>query len=408
MEIFCGIDWAERHHDVAVVDQTGRLLGRRRISDDLAGFSDLTALLVEHAGEQGEPVTGVPVAIETDRGLLVAALRAVGHPVYAINPKAVDRYRDRHAVSGAKSDPADALVLAHLLRTDRHAHRPLPADTEQAQVVRVLARAHQDAIWARRQDANRLRSLLREFFPAALTAFPDLTTRTALTVLAAAPTPAAAAALTRANLTGLLHAAGRGTRPADAARLADIFAAADQLRQSTEVETAMGAAARAIVRTLAAANQSVHELELALADHFEQHPDAEILDSLPGLGLVLGARVLGEYGDDPTRWPDAASRRNYAGTAPITRASGRSRIVLARHIRNKRLADACYLWAFTALTKSPGARAYYDTRRAAGDTHNAALRRLASKLLGQLHHCLTHRQPYDEHHAWPPATPAAA
>jgi len=227
-------------------------------------------------------------------------------------------------------------------------------------------------------------------------------------VLAAAPTPAAAAALTRANLTGLLHAAGRGTRPADAARLADIFAAADQLRQSTEVETAMGAAARAIVRTLAAANQSVHELELALADHFEQHPDAEILDSLPGLGLVLGARVLGEYGDDPTRWPDAASRRNYAGTAPITRASGRSRIVLARHIRNKRLADACYLWAFTALTKSPGARAYYDTRRAAGDTHNAALRRLASKLLGQLHHCLTHRQPYDEHHAWPPATPAAA
>ena len=408
MEIFCGIDWAERHHDVAVVDQTGRLLGRRRISDDLAGFSDLTALLVEHAGEQGEQVTGVPVAIETDRGLLVAALRAVGHPVYAINPKAVDRYRDRHAVSGAKSDPADALVLAHLLRTDRHAHRPLPADTEQAQVVRVLARAHQDAIWARRQDANRLRSLLREFFPAALTAFPDLTTRTALTVLAAAPTPAAAAALTRANLTGLLHAAGRGTRPADAARLADIFAAADQLRQSTEVETAMGAAARAIVRTLAAANQSVHELELALADHFEQHPDAEILDSLPGLGLVLGARVLGEYGDDPTRWPDAASRRNYAGTAPITRASGRSRIVLARHIRNKRLADACYLWAFTALTKSPGARAYYDTRRAAGDTHNAALRRLASKLLGQLHHCLTHRQPYDEHHAWPPATPAAA
>ena len=408
MEIFCGIDWAERHHDIAVVDQTGRLLGRRRISDDLAGFSDLTALLVEHAGEQGEQVTGVPVAIETDRGLLVAALRAVGHPVYAINPKAVDRYRDRHAVSGAKSDPADALVLAHLLRTDRHAHRPLPADTEQAQVVRVLARAHQDAIWARRQDANRLRSLLREFFPAALTAFPDLTTRTALTVLAAAPTPAAAAALTRANLTGLLHAAGRGTRPADAARLADIFAAADQLRQSTEVETAMGAAARAIVRTLAAANQSVHELELALADHFEQHPDAEILDSLPGLGLVLGARVLGEYGDDPTRWPDAASRRNYAGTAPITRASGRSRIVLARHIRNKRLADACYLWAFTALTKSPGARAYYDTRRAAGDTHNAALRRLASKLLGQLHHCLTHRQPYDEHHAWPPATPAAA
>jgi transposase len=404
LEVFCGIDWAERHHDVAVVDEAGGLLGRRRVGDDLAGFSELTALLVEHAGDQA---AGVPVAIETDRGLLVAALRAAGHPVYAINPKAVDRYRDRHAVSGAKSDPADALVLAQLLRTDRPVHRPLPADTEQAQVVRILARAHQDAIWARAQDVNRLRSLLREFFPAALTAFPDLTTRTALTILAAAPTPAAAAGLTRANLTGLLHAVGRGTRPAEAARLAGIFAA-DQLRHPPPVETAMGEAVRAIVRTLAAANQSIHELEQTLAAHFEQHPDAEILDSLPGLGLVLGARVLGEYGDDPTRWPDAASRRNYAGTAPITRASGRSRVVLARHIRNKRLADACYLWAFTALTKSPGARAYYDTRRAAGDTHNAALRRLASKLLGQLHHCLTHHQPYHEHHAWPPATPTAA
>lgn len=404
MEIFCGIDWAERYHDVAVVDQTGRLLGRRRIGDDLAGFSELTGLLVEHAGPDAAEV---PVAIETDRGLLVAGLRAAGHPVYAVNPKAVDRYRDRHSVSGAKSDPGDALVLAQLLRTDRQVHRPLPADTEQAQVVRVLARAHQDAVWARRQDANRLRSLLREFFPAALTAFPDLTTRTALTVLAAAPTPAAAATLTRANLTGLLHQAGRGTRPAEATRLAGIFAA-DQLRQSPAVETAMGEAVRAIVRTLAAANESIRELEHALAAHFDQHPDAEILDSLPGLGLVLGARVLGEYGDDPTRWPDAASRRNYAGTAPITRASGRSRTVLARHIRNKRLADACYLWAFAALTKSPGARTYYDTRRAAGDTHNAALRRLANKLLGQLHHCLTHHQPYQEHHAWTTTTATAA
>jgi transposase len=404
LEIFCGIDWAERNHDVAVVDQTGRLLGRRRISDDLAGFSELTALLVEHAG----PQTGdVPVAIETDRGLLVAALRAAGHPVYAVNPKAVDRYRDRHAVSKAKSDSGDALVLAQLLRTDRPVHRPLPADTDQVQVVRVLARAHQDAVWARVQDSNRLRSLLREFFPAALTAFPDLTTRTALTVLAAAPTPAAAAALSRANLTGLLHQAGRGTRPAEAARLAEIFAAA-QLHHPPAVETAMGEAVRAIVHTLTAATESIRGLESALAAHFEQHPDAEILDSLPGLGLVLGARVLGEYGDDPTRWPDAASRRNYAGTAPITRASGRSRVVLARHIRNKRLADACYLWAFTALTKSPGARTYYDTRRAAGDTHHAALRRLASKLLGQLHHCLAHHQPYNEHHAWLQPTTAAA
>lgn len=400
MEIFCGIDWSEHHHDVAVVDQAGTLLARQRISDDIDGFTALTGLLATHAGPA---FAAVDIAIETDRGLLVAALKAAGHRVFAVNPKAVDRYRDRHAVSGAKSDPGDALVLANLLRTDRHAHRPLPADSELGQAVSVLARAHQDLIWARQQDTNRLRSLLREFFPAALTAFGDLSTKTALAVLDAAPTPTSAARLTRANLVDLLHSAGRGTRPADAARIADVFAA-EQLHQPAAVEQAMGHAVRAITRTLTATNASIKELEDALAASFNQHPDAEILDSLPGLGLILGARVLGEFGDDPTRFTHAASRRAYAGTAPITRASGRHRAVLARHIRNKRLADACYLWAFAILTRSPGARTYYDQRRAAGDKHNAALRRLGNKLLGQLHHCLTTGQHYNETLAWPTPT----
>jgi transposase len=396
-KIFCGVDWAERHHDVAIVDDSGRLLAKRRITDDLVGFTALSALLADHVDAAG--FVPVDIAIETDRGLLVAALRAAGHRVYAINPRAVSRYRDRHGVSGAKSDPADALLLAQIMRTDRDAHRPLPEDTELVSAVRVLARAHQDAVHARQQTANRLRSLLREFFPAALQAFPDLASRTALTVLAAAPTPRAAATLTRANLVDLLHAAGRGTRPIDAARIVDVFAV-DQLRQPEPVEQAMGAAAAALVVALRGADQAVRDLEKALAPSFEQHPDAEIIDSLPGLGLVLGARVLGEFGDDRTRWPDAASRRCYAGSAPITRASGKGRVVLSRHVRNRRLSDACYLWAFSALTKSAGARAYYDRRRAAGDTHSKALRRLSNKLLGQLHHCLTRGITYDEALAW--------
>lgn len=395
MEIFCGIDWAEHHHDVAVVGDAGNVLAQQRISDDVAGFTTLTSLLAELAEKRGP----VEVAIETDRGLLVAALRAAGHRVYAINPKAVDRYRDRYAVSGAKSDPGDALVLANLLRTDRHQHRPLPIDTELGAAVSVLARAHQDMVWARQQDTNRLRSLLREFFPTALTAFPDLHTATAVTVLAAAPSPARAARLTPANLVDLLRAAGRGTRHTEAKRLHTIFHT-EQLRQPPMIEQAMGDAASAIVRTVAAANTSLKELENSLAAAFNQHPDAEILDSLPGLGLILGARVLSEFGDDPNRFTHAASRRAYAGTAPITRASGRRRTVLARHVRNKRLADACYLWAFAALTTSTGARTYYDHRRAAGDRHNAALRRLANKLIGQLHHCLDTRSPYNETLAW--------
>ena len=143
MDVYCGIDWAEDHHDIALVDQDGQLLARRRISDDAAGLAVLLTLLAEHSGTPDDPI---PVAIETPRGLLVACLRATGRQVYPINPMSVARYRDRHTVAGRKSDHGDSFVLANVLRTDRHAHRPLPADTELAQAIAVLARAQQDAV----------------------------------------------------------------------------------------------------------------------------------------------------------------------------------------------------------------------------------------------------------------------
>jgi transposase len=409
MDIFCGIDWAESHHDVAVVDDTGQRLAKQRISDDLAGFTALTALLADLTAQHLGSADPVPldIALETDRGLLVAGLRAAGHRVYAINPKAVDRYRDRHATSRAKSDAGDALVLAELLRTDRHVHRQLPRDSDLSTAIGVLSRTHQDTVWRQRIDGNRLRSLLREYFPAALSAFPDLTTRTAQLVLTAAPTPTLAAALTEPHLLTLLHQAGRGTLPTHAARLRQIFTA-PQLHQPPQIEQAMGTAALAIVATLSATSQALRELEQALKTSFEQHPDAEILTSLPGLGLVLGARMIGEQGDDPTRFVNAASRRAYAGTSPITRASGKSRVVLRRN-GNRRLTNACRLWAFSALTSSTGARAHYDRRRATGDQHEAALRHLGNKLIGQLDYCLRHRVSYNENTAWPSTstTPAA-
>jgi len=409
-EILCGIDWASDHHDVALFDAEGARLGRRRISDDAAGLGELAALFAAHGGGPGT----VKIAIETGRGLLVASLRAAGHEICAINPKAVDRYRDRHHLARGKSGAADAMVLAHILRTGAHLHRPLAAGSVQAQAIEVLARAHQDLIWSRQHEVNRLRSLLAGYYPAALAAFGDLTTRTAMTVLAAAPTPAQAARLTTGDLLDLLAAAGRGRRRSEARRLAAVFAA-PQMRQPTEVEQAMGDAAAAIITTITAMNTAVTALQQRIDANFEQPPDAAIYHSMPALGSILSARVPGEFGDDRTRWPDPASRRAYAGSAPITRASGKKRLVLARSIRNKRLCDATRWWAFAALSVSPGARAHYDQRRAAGDGHEAALRRLASKLTGQLHHCLQHRVPYDEATAWlqpanqpSPASPAAA
>jgi len=297
VKIYCGIDWAEAHHDVAVIDDTGRRLAKTRIPDDLSGFIALCQVLADAvaSAQSTEPVGGfvpVDVAIETDRGLLVAALRAAAHRVWSINPKAVDRCRDRYSSSRAKSDPGDALILANVLRTDAHAHRQLPADSHLAGAIGVLARTQQDLARHRRSEAQAVRSLLREFFPAALLAFPDLTTATAMLVLADVPTPTAAAALTPDQLLALWRQAGRGTLPKQAGRLTQLFAA-PQLRQPAEVEHAMGQALAALVAALRGTVEAVRHLEVALQTTLEQHPHAPVLDSLPGLGVVLASRAVG-------------------------------------------------------------------------------------------------------------------
>jgi len=404
MEVYCGIDWSEDHHDIALVDRDGKLLARRRISDDAAGLAGLLDLLAGHGDTPDNPV---PVAIETPRGLLTACLRATGRPVYPINPMAVARYRDRHSVAGRKSDHGDSFVLANVLGTDMGMHRPLPADSELAQAIAVLARAQQDAVWDRTQAHNKLRSCLREYYPGFLAAFADARGRImrpeARAILAAAPTPADAAQLTVPQLRALLRKAGRRNRiDAEAARLHETFRA-PQMRQLPLVEQAMGRHALALLRQLDAACAAATDLEQAVTQSFNQHPDAGIITSFPGLGALTGARVLAEIGDDRSRFQDAKGLKAYAGAAPITRASGKTRSVTRRRIKNNRLNAAGYLWAFSALTASPGARAHYDRRKNAGDRHAAAQRNLFGRLLGCLHHCLTTGCEYDETTAFPAA-----
>ena len=403
----CGIDWAEAHHDVALVDESGAVVAKKRDSADLSGFTELLELIAEHGGDP----SGTPVAIETDKNLFVVALAAAGFTVFPINPKALARYRERHSQSGAKSDPADAATLANVVRTDRHVHRPLPAISDQALAVKALARQHQEAIWALHQTISRLRSVLVEFYPQAVKAFPKLQHHAATEILAAAPTPAAGQRLTRRRIESLLRRCGRRNDPSLVEQLlTDLRAPA--LRQPEPVEHALGITVEGLVRIVVAMRDVVDRLEAELAVAFDQHELAPILRSAPGLGPVLAARVLAEIGDDQARFATASALRSFAGTAPVTRASGRSHYVKARKIRNRRLADACHWWAFATLTRSPGARAHYDRRRAAGDHHNAALRNLANKLLGRLWWCLHHHEPWDDTAAWPlpepdPATAAA-
>ena len=183
------------------------------------------------------------------------------------------------------------------------------------------------------------------------------------------------------SLTAIQSALKRGGRQRNiAARAREIRAAlgTEQLAAPTTVTAAFAASTSAAVGIIAELNRQISELEVSLANHFETHPDADIYLSQPGLGVILGARVLGEFGDDPNRYTDAKSRRNYAGTSPLTVASGKKRAVLARHVRNRRLYNAIDQWAFAALRTSPGARALYDQHRAAGDTHHQALRAAAT------------------------------
>lgn len=405
MEMWCGIDWAERHHDVAIVDETGSLRARARITDDAAGLTELLELLAVHGRDCDSPI---PVAIETAKGLLVANLRAAGMTVFAINPLSVSRYRDRHTPSRAKSDAGDALVLAHILRTDAAAHRPIPADSDLVLSIRHLARAHQDMIWDRLQTASKLRSLLREYYPAFLATFEDLASREARATLHLAPSPTAATKLRKNSLVAALRRAGRSRGIAETADKILHDLKATHLRQPAQVEAAMALQARVLSRSLDTIVANIEALETALAEAYQAHPDAEIINSFPGLGTVLGARMLGEIGDDRTRFTDARGLKAFAGTAPVTRSSGMKTVITMRVVRNKRLGQAAYLWALPLLAHSPGARAHYDRRRAAGDSYSAAARNLSNRGLGMLHHCLQTGQHYDETKAFPAKQPPTA
>jgi hypothetical protein len=395
-----GDDWAEAHHDIEITDGQGRVLVRRRLPEGVAGLGELHALIADHLGDDDEP-SDVLVGIETDRGAWVQALIATGYRVYAINPLKVARYRERHETSGAKSDPGDAHVLAEIVRLDREHHRQAAGDSDLAEVVKTVARAHQTMIWTRQRQTNQLRSQLREFYPAALVAFgDDLASRDALAVLALAPSPAEGRALRVGRVATALRKAGRQRNIDTTAQKIVTALRTEQLSLSDTLAAAYGASVRALVAVTTEMVTQTSVLEAEVNRCFGQHPDAEIILSQPGLGAVLGARVLAEFGDDPTRFADGKSRRNYAGTSPITKASGTRRIVLARYARNRRLGDALHQQAFAALTSSPGARAFYDQHRARGATHNQALRTLSNRLVGILDGCLRHRRPYDEHTAW--------
>jgi transposase len=400
--LLVGDDWAEDHHDIEIQDLDGRVLRVARVAEGMAGMARLHELIAEFLGDDEGPEQ-VVIGIETERGPWVRALVAAGYQVFAVNPKLAARHRELVSLSGAKDDKTDAHTLADMVRTRRHQLRPVAADSDLADGLKVLTRAHQSLIQERTRHTLRLRAALLDYFPAALIAYQHdpltLADDDVLELLTKAPTPAAAAKLTAAQITAVLK---KHRRRKIAAKTAAIQAAlrTQHLAQSDIVTTAYAATVRSTAAILTALNTQIATLQSEVEASFGLHPDADIYRSQPGLGKILGARVLAEFGDAPGRYADAKARKNYAGTAPITRQSGKLRTVHARFIHNNRLVNALDQQAFAATAHDPYVRAYYNQLRDRGLGHHAALRQIGNRLVGILHGCLKTRTLYNPHTAW--------
>src|SRR5580692_6504031 len=321
MRLFVGDDWSEDHHDVELMNEQGRVLARKRLPEGVAGLARLHELTGEQLGE-GADDAEVVIGTETDRGPWVGALVAAGYTVYGVNPLQASRYRERHGVSGAKSDRGDSHMLGDMVRTDSHQLRAVAGDSAGAGAVKAVARTHKTLIWERTRHLLRLRNQLREYFPAALAAFEDLDAADTLELLAKAPDPARAAKLTRAQVSAALKRARRRDIPGKATAIMAALRSA-QLGQPPEITAAYAATVRSLIAVITVLSEQVKALQGQVEADFGQHPDAEIYRSQPGMGAILGARVLAEFGDDPHRYADGKSRRNYAATSPLTRASGK-------------------------------------------------------------------------------------
>lgn len=401
--LFVGDDWAEGHHDLEVQDDQGRVLTRKRVGDGIAGLVKFHALVAEFLGDDEGPGQ-VMVGIETDRGSWVAALIAAGYTVFGVNPKLAARHREVISLSGVKDDKTDAHSLADMVRTRRHQLTATTPDSDVAAGVKVLARAHQSLIQDQTRHMLRLRSALREYFPAAVEAYQlgslTLSSPDVLALLTKAPTPAAAAKLTISQITAALKTARRrGDLPARAAAIQTVLRT-EQLPVPVLVAQAYAITIASTIAILQTLNTQIPALQTGVEAYFGLHPDTEIYRSQPGLGKILGSRVLAEFGDATSRYTSAKARKNYAATSPITRQSGKTRTVHARFIHNNRLINALIQQASAATLHDPHVKTYYDQLRTRGLSHHAALRQTANRLVGILHGCLKTHTLYNPDTAW--------
>ncbi|MGW5096340.1 IS110 family transposase [Streptomyces nodosus] len=393
--LFAGCDWSDQWLDVAVVDRSGSVLGETRIV--YAESPDPVARYREFLTPLGRRWRATVTGIEDVNLLFARSLAASGMEVVHVDPTRVARHRLARGIS--KTDRADARLIASMTLAGEY--RPLVVNSPEAEALRVVAHAHRAAVAHRAEALHSLRAALMRFWPAAVSAWPTsvggLRSSQARAVLTAAPSPRAAAQLDRTSLAALLIKAGRRRTVQDEAeRLRMVFSRPVMLLDP-RVE---GAEALRIGHLLAALDHAVRradELHRDLAEHYTAHPSHPLVAGAPGIGAVLGAYLLAEIGDRPVeRFGSGRSLAAYAGVAPVTWASGQTVRVAFRRASSTHLRSTLHAAAFSMVSHSPGAHAYYTMRRANGDAHATALRKLGRKIVLCLYHCMTSGLPFED------------
>jgi transposase len=403
VEWFVGIDWASENHQVCLVDARGKCVGERTVAHGGAGIEELCDWLIARTGARPEVIA---VAIEQPHGPVVEALLERDFRVHAINPKQLDRFRDRFTLAGAKDDRRDARVLADSLRTDRHAFRPLSVDDPVIVELREWSRMAEDLQQERSRLANRLREQLWRYYPQMLTlGGDDLAAEWLLDLWSQAPTPAKAARLRHSTIERILKA--HRIRRWQAAEVLQVLK-----QKPLSVAPGVVAAASAHIRTLTprirlvnqqlrAAHRKLDQLPDQLVPAAESEPgqcseqrDVTILRSMPGVARIVLATLLSEAWQ-PLRRRDYHVLRCLSGAAPVTRRSGKSCVVVRRYACNKRLENALYHWARVATQHDEASRRRYAALRARGHSHGRALRTVGDRLLALACTLLERQTPFD-------------
>lgn len=387
--IYVGIDWADDHHDVHVTDDSAKALVSFRISHSYEGMEKLRKQL----GKLSDKPDNVLVAIESHHGLLIYALLEAGYIVYPINPKAMDRYRDRYRMSSSKSDPQDAMVLANILRTDLHLYKPLPKETVADVRLRELTRAHKALVQQKVKLVNRLTTQLKSYYPVALHLFSKLDQDITLAFLEHYPTPEKAAAASLEEVQEFFHQQGYSCP----SKVPHMHQSLQQpaLRAPSDMENIHQTIVLSLITVLRSLLIEIDKLANEVAKEFKRNPVREIFSSLPA-GEITAARLNGELGSNGSRYPTHEYMQQAAGTAPVTRRSGKTIVIFFRWQCNKHLRDAFQNLARESVIKCSWAKEYFIRQIRLGHKPSRAYRALANRWAAIVWKMIQERTPFDQ------------